>query len=82
LVKELSASESVGINRACRVIGLQRSVYYYESIKDDSELIEALKIKAELHPTEGFWKAYTTAKKETKSAAPTRTLKIYSYIRF
>ncbi len=37
---------------------VNRSVIYYQSIKDDAELEAALLSKAEAHPREGFWKAY------------------------
>ena len=37
---------------------MSRSTYYYQSIKDDSEVEEALLLKAQEHPREGFWKAY------------------------
>lgn len=37
---------------------MSRSVYYYQTIKDDTAIIEALTKKAQDHPTEGYWKAY------------------------
>lgn len=47
-----------GISRACRALGLARSSYYRMPTKDDQEVEEALRSKAEQHPTEGFWKAF------------------------
>lgn len=47
-----------GISRACRVLQSSRSVVYYQPIKDDTEVEQALQKKASDHPTEGFWKAY------------------------
>lgn len=47
-----------GMSRACRVLQTSRSVVYYQPIKDDKEVEEALLKKAEDHPTEGFWKSY------------------------
>ncbi len=35
-----------------------RSTFYYKSTRDDTEIEEALREKAEDHPREGFWKAY------------------------
>ena len=53
--KELS---HYGITRACRVLNMSKSVYYYQGhLKDDLEIERALRKKAEQHPEEGFWKA-------------------------
>ncbi len=45
---------SVSVGRACRVVSMQRSVWYYQSCKDDQEVINKLQHYAELYPTRGF----------------------------
>lgn len=48
-----------GINRACRVLNMSKSVYYYKPLpKDDSDIEDALRDKATQDSEEGFWKAY------------------------
>lgn len=47
-------AQSISITRACNIIGLNRSMYYYKSNKDDSEVIKKLTVLADLHPTRGF----------------------------
>ena len=44
------------ISRACKVLNLGKANWYYTTKKDDSPIMEQLRIKADLHPREGFWK--------------------------
>lgn len=44
----------VSISRACKTTGIQKSVFYYESVKDDTMIIEKLQEICELKPTRGF----------------------------
>jgi putative transposase len=44
----------VPVSRACKLIAIPRSQFYYESKKDDSEVIEALQELAFKHPTYGL----------------------------
>jgi putative transposase len=48
------AETKTSVGRACRVIGLQRSLWYYESRMDDTVVIEKLSELAEKLPTRGF----------------------------
>ena len=46
------------MGRACRIVGLNRSMYYYQSIKDDSEVEQKLQELAEKKPTRGLGHYY------------------------
>jgi len=46
-------SHQMSISRACRVISLPKSMYYYKKTKDDSETIAKLEELASSYPTEG-----------------------------
>ena len=68
---------SVSVGRACRVIGLQRSLWYYESHKDDSQVIVKLSALAENFPTRGFDKYYGIIRKEGLKWGRSRVLRVY-----
>lgn len=54
----MTANANYSINRACKILGFGKSTVYYISKKNDTVIQEALSLKAEQHPREGFWKAY------------------------
>jgi putative transposase len=58
-VAEVRAEHQVSERRACRIIGIGRSVQQYQAKpRDDQELVERLQELAETHPRWGFSKMY------------------------
>jgi len=53
MVTYLLEFRQVSISRACRVVKLPKSMFYYKNIRDDSETIDKLNWLADRHPTEG-----------------------------
>ena len=44
---EIAEDHDISITRACRLMGIHKSYFYYESTKDDSEVEAAIRQKAE-----------------------------------
>jgi putative transposase len=54
IVAYLGEAHQVSVTRACKTIGLPKSAYYYQSVKDDSAVIDRLNKLAEDKPRRGF----------------------------
>jgi putative transposase len=65
------------VGRACRVVHLQRSLWYYRSIKDDSAIQEKLAALARQFPTRGFDKYYGIIRLQGHKWARSRVLRVY-----
>lgn len=65
------------MSRVCRVIGLHKSLWYYQSRKDDSEVIEKLRALAEAYPTRGFDDYYGKIRNEGLPWNRKRVLRVY-----
>ena len=58
MAAEICSDGTYSISRACRVLNLGKATVYYKTKKDDTEVMNELRLKADLHPREGFWKAF------------------------
>jgi putative transposase len=78
LAEEVIKEESVSVGRACRIIGLPRSMFYYKSIKDDSEVEKKLLGFAENKSTRGFEHYYGLIRNEGLVWNHKRVKRIYN----
>jgi putative transposase len=71
----------VSVRRACQLIKLPRSQYYYREVKDDSELIAALQPLAYQHPSYGFRKLYAYLRRAGKSWNHKKVYRVYKLLK-
>jgi len=77
LTEVIIKEERVSVGRACRVMGLHRSLWYYKCKKDDGDVIAKLSELAEKFPTRGFDKYYGIIRNEGNKWARSRVLRVY-----
>ena len=71
----------MSLGRACRLVNLSRSVYYYQSHRDDHAVIDKLQLLTEKRPTEGFWKMYFRIRKEGLQWNHKRIHRVYKLLK-
>lgn len=67
----------VSVARACKIISLDRSMYYYKSFKDDSEVEEKLRMYGEKLPARGFPEYFKRIRKEGLTWNHKRVKRVY-----
>ena len=80
-MEHLQQAYGVSLGRACKVMDLSRSVYYYQSHRDDRVVIDKLQGMAERRPTEGFWKMYQRIRKEGLVWNHKRIHRVYKFLK-
>jgi putative transposase len=79
-VKEIKQENKVSVARACRVVELDRTMYYYQSIKDDSEVEDKLRWYAQNLPTRGFPEYFKRMRKEGIKWNHKRVKRVYKQL--
>lgn len=67
----------VPVKRACNVVGLTRSMWYYQTKRNDREVIDKLSELAGSHPTRGFDEYYKRIRREGHKWNRKRVLRVY-----
>jgi len=67
----------VSVARACKIISLDRSMYYYEYVNNDAEVEEKLRMYAEKLPARGFPEYYKRIRREGLEWNHKRVRRVY-----
>ena len=78
---EIAEEFHVSITRACNLMRIHKSYFYYDSVKDDSEIEAAIRQKAE-DGCDGFWKIYHRLRNEGFEWNHKRVYRVYNAILF
>jgi putative transposase len=79
-VKEIKEEKELTVARACRVMELERSMYYYQSVKEDMEVEDKLREYAERLPTRGFPEYFKRIRKEGIKWNHKRVRRVYKQL--
>lgn len=81
IIAYLKQTHQVSVTRACKLIGLSKSMYYYTSIKDDSLVINKLTDLASGKPHRGFPYFYRRIRNEGLVWNHKRVKRVYNMLR-
>jgi putative transposase len=81
LTEELISDYNLPVTRACQLTGLVRSQYYYQSRKNDSDVITALQELAAAHPVYGFRKLFACLKRAGKPWNHKKVYRVYKLLK-
>lgn len=77
LVDEVICEEDISVSRACKIVSLTRSMYYYQSQINDGPVIDKLNELAEKYPTRGFDTYYGKIRMQGFNWNRKRVLRVY-----
>jgi len=69
------------VSRACKIVSLPRSQFYYNSKKDDTEIIQSLQELAFKHVSYGFRKLFTYLRRSGKVWNHKKVYRVYKLLR-
>ena len=73
--------EGISVRRACALLSLPRSQFYYRSVQDDGKVIEALEALAFRHPSYGFRKLFAYLRKAGQPWNRKKVYRVYKLMR-
>ena len=77
MAAEICSTGNYSISRACKILNLGKATVYYKTKQDDTPIMNELRLKVDLHPREGFWKAYGRLRLEGNIWNHKRVYRIY-----
>jgi putative transposase len=80
-VEEVVSERAIPVSRACQLVSLPRSQFYYTSKKDDSALIDVLQELAFQHPSYGFRKLFAYIRRAGQTWNHKKVYRVYKLLK-
>ena len=80
MADEIVKEYNVSISRACKLMGIHRSYFYYTEQKDDSEVAAAIRAAAAFG--DGFWKIFQRLRREGKPWNHKKVYRVYKRMHY
>ncbi len=80
LTNEIVEEYEVSITRACKMMEIHRSYFYYHEKRDDTEVEEAIRKAAE--HGDGFWKIFERLRRDGKSWNHKKVYRVYKNMHY
>jgi transposase InsO family protein len=80
LADEIVKEYNVSISRACKLMDIHRSYFYYTEKKDDSEVEQAIREAAEFG--DGFWKIFQRLRRDGKPWNHKKVYRVYKQMHY
>lgn len=81
MTEEIVCERKIPVSRACKIVSLPRSQFYYRSSKDDGEVIDALQELAFKHPSYGFRKLFAYIRRTGKHWNHKKVYRVYKLLK-
>ncbi len=79
--EDIVLERKIPVIRACNIVSLPRSHFYYASLKDDQEVMHALQDLAFAHPAYGFRKLFAYIRRSGKSWNHKKVYRVYKLLK-
>lgn len=80
MVVEITEEYNVSITRACRLMDIHRSYFYYDYKKDDTEVEDAIREAAKFG--DGFWKIFQLIRKSGETWNHKKVYRVYKAMHY
>ncbi|WP_374755517.1 IS3 family transposase [Fibrisoma limi] len=81
LAEEIVQEHAIPVSRACQLVSLPRSQFYYNTRKDDTAVIEVLQDLAFAHPSYGFRKLFAYIRRSGQTWNHKKVYRIYKLLK-
>jgi len=81
LSEAIVEEHGIAVSRACKIVSLHRSQFYYRSKRNDTTIVESLQELAFKHPSYGFRQLFAYLRRSGKKWNHKKVYRVYKLLK-